>query len=59
MSTISEMIYQRALIVYSRSLKGSESKRVFGSLQMSDNIGYGSERMPPQKKGFISRMFRG
>jgi len=60
MSTISEMIYQRTLIIYSRSIKGTESKRVFGSLKMSDNLGYGGGySQPPQKKNFISRMIGG
>ena len=56
MSTIAEMIYQRTLIIYSRSLKGSESKRVFGSLRMSDTMGY-DRGMNQQKKGWVSRMF--
>jgi len=59
MGTISEMIYQRTLIIYSRSIKGSESKRVFGSLKMSDTMGYGGMNQQPQKKNFISRMFGG
>lgn len=58
MSTISEMIYQRAFIIYSRSLSGSESKRIFGSLQMRDTFGQGGQQ-PQQKKGWISRMFGG
>jgi len=58
MSTISEMIYQRSLIIYSRSIKGTESKRVFGSLKMSDTMGYSGMQQQP-KKNFISRMFGG
>lgn len=58
MSTISEMIYQRAFVIYSRSLNGSESKRIFSSLKMSDTMGYGGMPygQPNQKKGWISRV---
>lgn len=57
MSTISEMIYQRAFIIYSRSLNGSESKRVFGSLRMSDNMGFGNAyQQPNTKKSWVSRV---
>jgi len=59
MSTIAEMILQRTFIIYSRSIKGSESKRVFGSLRMSDNMGYGGMPGQQPKKNFISRMFGG
>lgn len=52
MDTITEMAYQRALIIYSRSLKGSESKRVFGSLKMSDSMG-----TQPEKKGWVGKLF--
>jgi len=60
MDTIAEMVYQRAFLIYSRSIKGSESKRIFSSLKMADNMDYGGG-MPQQqpKKNFISRMFGG
>ncbi len=56
MKTIAEMIMQRAFIIYSRSLKGSESNRIFKSLSMSDNMGYGGD-IKPKRKNFISRVF--
>ncbi len=52
MNTIAEMIYQRAMIIYSRSLKGSESKRIFGSLNMNDRMGYEQQ----QQKSWFQRM---
>jgi hypothetical protein len=58
MSTISEMIYQRAFIIYSRSLKGSESQRIFKSLSMSDNMGFNTQMQMP-KKNWISRIMGG
>lgn len=54
MSSLSEMMYQRAFIIYSRSLKGSESKRIFGSLQMKDPMEYNKE-----KKGWLAKAFGG
>lgn len=59
MNTISEMIYQRALIIYSRSISGAESKRIFNSLKMSDVLNYGEGGGQQPKKNFISRMFGG
>jgi len=53
MSSISEMIYQRAFIIYSRSIQGSENKRVFKSLTMADNVGYGQ---PPEKRGWMNKI---
>jgi len=53
MDSISEMIYSRAFIIYSRSLLGSENKRIFKSLSMSDAMGY---QEPQQKKGWMSRL---
>jgi len=52
MTSINEMILQRAFIVYSRSIAGSENKRVFKSLTMADQGGYGQ---PQEKKGWISK----
>ena len=53
MKSISEIIFQRAFIVYSRSVQGSENKRIFKSLTFSDSGGYGSE---PEKKGWVGRI---
>ena len=52
MTSINEMILQRAFIVYSRSIAGSENKRVFKSLTMADQGGYGQL---PEKKGWINK----
>jgi len=53
MKSISEMIFQRAFIIYSRSIQGSENKRVFKSLTMADQGGYGQ---PQEKKGWMNRL---
>lgn len=53
MTTVAEMIYQRAFIVYSRSIKGSESKRIFKSTSLRGELGSGQNN----KKGFFSRLF--
>lgn len=57
MNTITEMVYQRAFLIYSRSLAGSESKRIFKSLSLSDSMGHGDNNA--QKKNFINRVFGG
>ena len=56
MKSISEMIFQRAFIVYSRSVKGSENKRIFKSLTFSDTGGYNERDETQRKKGWISRL---
>ena len=53
MKSISEMIFQRAFIIYSRSVGGSENKRVFKSLTLSDNMGY---NQPEEKKGWVNKL---
>ena len=52
MASIAEMVFQRAFIVYSRSIAGSENKRVFKSLTFNDTGGYGE---PQQKRGWINK----
>ena len=58
MDAIAEMIYQRAFIIYSRSIRGTESGRIFRSLKMADTMGYGGQEQLP-KKNWISRMMGG
>jgi len=53
MTSINEMILQRAFIVYSRSIAGSENKRVFKSLTMADQGGYGPA---PENKSWVSKV---
>ena len=55
MDYVSEMIYRAAALVLSRSLSGTENKRMWKSLTMSDTGGYGDNEMP-RKKGWISRL---
>jgi len=53
MNSISEMIFQRAFIIYSRSIKGAENKRVFKSLTIGDVGGY---TQPQEKSGWVSKI---
>jgi len=53
MDAITEMIYAKTYLIYSRSLKGSENKRIFKSLTMNDNLGFNN---PEEKKGWMSRL---
>jgi len=55
MDDVTEMIYRAALLVLSRSLQGSESKRIFKSLNMNDSLNFGEQQ--ERKPGFISGMF--
>lgn len=54
MDSIAEMIYQRAFLTYSRSLSGMESRKIFSSLSMTDQLNYG-QAMPQQN--WVSKMF--
>ncbi|RPI76028.1 MAG: hypothetical protein EHM47_00895 [Ignavibacteriales bacterium] len=53
MNSIAEMIFQKTFIVYSRSVGGSENKRVFKSLTMNDSGGYGGHE---EKKSWVNRI---
>ena len=53
MDAITEMIYAKTYLIYSRSLKGSENKRIFKSLTMNDSLGFNN---PEEKKGWMSRL---
>ena len=54
MDSVAEMIYQRAFLILTRSLKGTESSRIFKSLSMSDAMNYGQQQ---QRKGFLGKIF--
>ena len=53
MNSIAEMIFQRAFIIYSRSIAGSENKRVFKSLTMADQGGYQQQQ---EKRNWVGRI---
>ena len=55
MDMISEMIFQRALLIYSRSLSGTESTKIFKSLSMVDQLYGGQKEQEP--KGIFGGMF--
>lgn len=57
MTMVSNMIYKVCYLVFSRSLKGQESIRIFKSLSMSDRMYGGGEE--PSKKGWASKLFGG
>lgn len=55
MDDVTEMVYRAALLVLSRSLAGSENKRIFKSLNMNDSLNFGEQQ--DRKPGFMSGMF--
>jgi hypothetical protein len=58
MTMVANMIYGVCYMVLSRALHGTESKRVFKSLSMTDTMGYGGGMgMPQQKKSFLGKLF--
>jgi len=55
MDMVAEMIFQRALLIYSRSLMGTESTKIFKSLSMVDQLYGGGQQQ--QNKGVFGGMF--
>jgi len=55
MESIAEMIYQRAFLIYSRSLKGTESSKIFSKLNMTDSMMYDSGQQKPSMFGRFLR----
>jgi len=53
MTLVAHMIYKVCYLVFSRALGGTESRRIFKSLTMSDGMNYGGE----QKKSWVGKMF--
>lgn len=54
MDSIAEAMYQRAFVIYSRSINGMESKKIFSSLSMSDPMSFN----PQQQKAGFGGLFR-
>lgn len=54
MDDVTEMIYRSALLVFSRSLKGTESSRIFKSLNMQDAMMF---QQPQKPQGRLSKFF--
>ena len=46
MTIVSEMIFAVSYLVYARSLNGMESRKVFSSLNLTDNLNYGPQQQP-------------
>ena len=57
MDSIAEMIYQRAFLILTRSLKGTESARIFRSLSMNDQMLFNQQQMQG-RKGILGRIFK-
>lgn len=57
MTLVSNMVYKVCFLVFTRALKGQESIRIFKSLSMVDQMGYGYGQQQHDKKGWIKRMF--
>jgi len=61
MTLVSDMIYRTCFLVMSRSVKGVESYRIFKSLSMQDNMGYGGMggggMGDMQKSGWLNKLF--
>ena len=55
MDSIAEAIYQRAFVIYSRSVNGMESRKIFHSLSMNDSMGFNQQQ---QKQNWMSGMFK-
>jgi len=56
MTLVSNMIYKVCYLVFSRSLLGSESKRIFKSLNLNDRMGYGGTE-DSGKRGWTDKLF--
>ena len=55
MSSVTNMVYRSVFSCYTRSLNGMESRKVFSSLSMSDNLNY--QQQPQQQGSWMGRMF--
>mgnify|MGYP003144578683 CR=1 FL=1 len=57
MTMVSSMVYKVCYLVFSRALGGSESKRIFKSLSMRDNMYGGMEGGGEKKSGWVGKIF--
>ena len=54
MTQVSNLVYTVVFLTLSRAIAGMESKKVFGSLSMTDNLNYGQQ---PQQGNWLGKMF--
>lgn len=54
MSSVTNMVYRAVFSCYTRSLNGMESRKVFSSLRMSDDLNF---QQQPQQQNWMGRMF--
>jgi hypothetical protein len=57
MTMVSNMVYKVCYLVFSRALGGSESKRIFKSLSMRDNLNMGYSGDGDKKTSWIGKLF--
>lgn len=55
MSSISNMVIRAVFSCYTRSLNGMESRKMWSSLNMTDNLNYNQQQ--PQSSGWMGKMF--
>jgi len=55
MTMVSNMIFAITFLIYSRSLNGMESRKIFSSLSMTDQLNYG--QLQNQQPNWLSKMF--
>lgn len=55
MSSVCNMVVRAVFSCYTRSINGMESRKLFSSLSMSDNLNY--QQNQPQSAGFLGKMF--
>ena len=56
MTMVANMVYSIAFLVYTRSLNGMESRKIFSSLSMTDAL---NNQQQQQHQGWTSRIFGG
>ena len=56
MTMVANMIYKVCYLVFTRALRGQESIRIFKSLSMIDQMGYGQQQQM-KKQSWMSKLF--
>lgn len=57
MTLVCDMIFMTVFMVLSRSIKGSESNKIFRSLSLNENMGYNQMNPQQERAGFFGRLF--
>ena len=56
MTMASNMIYKVCFLVFTRALSGQESRRIFKSLSMVDQMSQAFPGQQPQQKGWLRKL---